>query len=512
MGEEKHPYRDALGPYGSHLFLFASIVGLVASFKSDAESLGWRLLAWVVFLVCVAWCLILFLAKKKSSLDESVRVLRFTHRPTKIVALVLTILSTIPAGLALFWRAEQPHEPPANDASLNLTLQTRPESTSSSTLHVTGFVDRDGCRVLINGFDAAVTGRRFNGTVSLSPGRNEIQVLAIGVDDAMDKETFFVVSTPELSTTVSLPNRETATIKRVRRKWSARGGSSASAAPVSTRHRIGCWSLEKFNNDSPRGFPESTVGGPRIPPRTDAQIKRLADAILTDIDVKLLVLTEVNGTDPGNMEGDSRQQSQELDKLVGFLPDSWSYEISEFGRAHRIAILFDCNAFRVNEIVDYDVEPIVIQRKSVFDRPPFAAYLTCLADGIAMNDLVVVGIHLASGQRNNRNHDFAMRHLQRMLAESQREGELGTDAERDLVIMGNFNANRFRPPVEQFWDEMERGNWKVLAGDGYPATRLSGNPLELGNSQIDYIFATKFDERSRGLVGEEIETDRATVH
>lgn len=56
------------------------------------------------------------------------------------------------------------------------------------------------------------------------------------------------------------------------------------------------------------------------------------------------------------------------------------------------------------------------------------------------------------------------------------------------------------------------GFWDVLAGDNYPVTRLSGVPLKLRSSIIDYIIASRFGGNLRGLVGEEVTVDSATVH
>jgi hypothetical protein len=65
--------------------------------------------------------------------------------------------------------------------------------------------------------------------------------------------------------------------------------------------------------------------------------------------------------------------------------------------------------------------------------------------------------------------------------------------------------------VEKFFTDLDAGNWKVLAGDTYPATRLSGVPLE-PKSQIDYLIVTRKTEGQSGLLGEEIIAPEASVH
>jgi len=65
--------------------------------------------------------------------------------------------------------------------------------------------------------------------------------------------------------------------------------------------------------------------------------------------------------------------------------------------------------------------------------------------------------------------------------------------------------------IEQFFDELNNGEWKVLAkGNSYPATRLASEPLE-PKSQIDYLIRNK-DPGKGGLFGEEVTAEQATVH
>ncbi len=73
--------------------------------------------------------------------------------------------------------------------------------------------------------------------------------------------------------------------------------------------------------------------------------------------------------------------------------------------------------------------------------------------------------------------------------------------------MGDFNANAFHSPAEQFFIDMDApqsDRWDVLAAGAYPATRLSGVPLAQRTSQIDYIIASIHGGNRTGLVGAEI--------
>lgn len=79
-------------------------------------------------------------------------------------------------------------------------------------------------------------------------------------------------------------------------------------------------------------------------------------------------------------------------------------------------------------------------------------------------------------------------------------------------MVGDLNASWFDSHVEQFFDELNGGEWKVLAKDStYPATRLAGVPLQ-PRSQIDYLIASRNLPGKRGLFGEEITAEQASVH
>ena len=93
----------------------------------------------------------------------------------------------------------------------------------------------------------------------------------------------------------------------------------------------------------------------------------------------------------------------------------------------------------------------------------------------------------------------------------QIDGPIRSLDENDILIAGDFNASRFDDKKELFWETMEKSGWDVVGDDDafYPATRLSGNPLKFCKSAINHIIVTK---GKRGLAGEEIFADQATVH
>lgn len=285
---------------------------------------------------------------------------------------------------------------------------------------------------------------------------------------------------------------------------------------------IACWNLEHFSNSSTRGFPENltsyTPKGPTIPPRTEAQVGVIADTIKDSIKASFLALSEINGKNEPDDDGDEVAKSAELALLVTKLGERWQYAIAYSGGKQRVAILYDEAKVRVNEIIEFSIPPRRIQGKDIFDRDPLVAHVTLLQNGAPRNDLVVVALHLASGQGNNKNHDAAMTKLLAELKASQEAGELGGTAEHDILLMGDLNANMFSPPAERFFIDMDApdGPWDVLAGDDYSATRLSRSPrtalLGLYRSRIDYIIASRKTQSRNGLAGDEVRAATARVH
>ena len=194
--------------------------------------------------------------------------------------------------------------------------------------------------------------------------------------------------------------------------------------------------------------------------------------------------------------------STELERLLAVLPDFDSV-IGATGGAQHIAIIYDRRHVRLNAACETDFPPERIDGKNIFDRQALIGHFTLLQDGRGMNDLAVVGVHLASGQANTRNHDRAMQLLVRRLAEAREQEWCLPHNERDILIAGDFNAGRFNEHPERFWDELEHNGWDVLAHDPntYPPTRMSGVPLAFRESRIDYIIVT---QGNGGLQGQEV--------
>jgi endonuclease/exonuclease/phosphatase family metal-dependent hydrolase len=127
------------------------------------------------------------------------------------------------------------------------------------------------------------------------------------------------------------------------------------------------------------------------------------------------------------------------------------------------------------------------------------------------NDLLVVGVHLASGQNKAQNHNQAMQVLRERLNQALTNGTFPA-GEKDILIAGDMNASRYDSAEEDFWDFSDATglNLKTLSpenGEEYPGTRLAGVPL-IPSSKIDYIL---FSNVSEGLSNDLVQ-NVAQVH
>ncbi len=249
---------------------------------------------------------------------------------------------------------------------------------------------------------------------------------------------------------------------------------------------VGTWNIEHFRDGATRGFPENGNGGPSYAPRTDDDLRQIADLIVSQMDAKVLILNEINGREDGT--------SGELDRLIGHLGSSWKYTIARSGERQRVAMIFDERFVRRTACHEFEVSPTQVDGKDIFDRDPLACHFQLLdGQGAPRNDFLVVGLHLASGQHHAANHNRAMRVLKDRLRQSLSDGTFPS-GERDVLIGGDLNASRYDTKTEDFWEGYDSGGLKFVTlspsdGTEYPGTRLAGVPL-VPKSQIDYLLAS----------------------
>lgn len=251
-------------------------------------------------------------------------------------------------------------------------------------------------------------------------------------------------------------------------------------------YAVGAWNLEWFHDNKARGFPEYTRGGPTYPARTDADYEEIASTIRDRLEAHLMVLSEINGADS--------TRSVEMDRLLSKLGGPWAYFLAPDGGAQRLAVLYDSATARRDRCVQVSIPRREVQNKDIFDRDPLVCSFTFLdGSGTPKNDLLVVALHLASGQSLVANHDTAMALLRRKLATLTSDGTFSS-GERDVLIMGDFNASRYDNRIENFWEQYDSTGFRFRTlspedGNDYPGTRLAGVPLA-PTSQIDYVLAS----------------------
>jgi endonuclease/exonuclease/phosphatase family metal-dependent hydrolase len=136
---------------------------------------------------------------------------------------------------------------------------------------------------------------------------------------------------------------------------------------------------------------------------------------------------------------------------------------------------------------------------------------------VRRNDLVVIGLHLASGQHKTDNHDQAMSLLRQRLGQLRGQSIVLPANEHDIVIGGDLNASNYDNRTEQFFQDFNQGTWSLLAGNVYPATRLgdiqAGAGFQLGpKSYLDYLIVSRQTGTVDGLMGDEISQATADVH
>jgi endonuclease/exonuclease/phosphatase family metal-dependent hydrolase len=288
------------------------------------------------------------------------------------------------------------------------------------------------------------------------------------------------------------------------------------AIPTGQCYRVGTWNLEHFHAGVGRGFPENTRGGPSYPARSENDINAIATVIRDTLNIKILILNEIMGEER-MVEGETQYRSDELDQLIQALGSSYEYVIAASGQSQRIALLYDTSHIHLNAVLEMAVDRIEVQGSDIFARDPLLGYFSFLHNGVRRNDLVVIGLHLASGQHKTDNHDQAMSLLRQRLGQLRGQSIVLPANEHDIVIGGDLNASNYDNRTEQFFQDFNQGTWSLLAGNVYPATRLgdiqAGAGFQLGpKSYLDYLIVSRQTGTVDGLMGDEISQATADVH
>lgn len=246
-------------------------------------------------------------------------------------------------------------------------------------------------------------------------------------------------------------------------------------------HRIGVWNIENLSPTRRRGFPELRRNR-SLRPRTDQQLETIAQ-YLDEIGPDALVVTEI---DPDLGGG----RSSQLETILNHLGDEWAYELGSEGGGQRIGLIYDKNRVRVKQSIEMIEEEYNIQGSDIADRDPLVWWVELLSDGEAYNDLLIVGLHLKSQQRNVHNHMAAVAKVFGDLSDKTVREELGlpsVSVEPEVAILGDMNDSAHRRRNFKFIFDYARGlGYTHLGSDlpEYPGTRVNG-------SEIDHVFVSE---------------------
>lgn len=253
-------------------------------------------------------------------------------------------------------------------------------------------------------------------------------------------------------------------------------------------HRLGVWNIEKLSSTETRGFPE-LMGANSLPPRTNTQLDGIADYIENTLAVDALVVTEIDADDPNGTAAFPR--STEVNRIVDELGGNWEYFLGRSGGDLRIGMIFNGDRIHVKRVVELSAPEFEVQGEDIYDRDPLLFWITLVENGQNEADILIVGLHLKSGQSNVHNHLAATAKLIGDLKTPGIRESLGlprTQAgEDDIIVMGDLNDSSHDDSGFRFlFDYFEDQGFTHLGDDlhPYPETRVNG-------SQIDHIFLSR---------------------
>jgi len=249
--------------------------------------------------------------------------------------------------------------------------------------------------------------------------------------------------------------------------------------------RVTTWNIEHLGS-SGRGF-GGGFGGGSLPLRTEDQLHAIGDFISDTLEADVIAVQEIAKTGPNDT-------SLELDIIVEQMGPSWDYYLAEEPDDSEMVNGFIWNSDIVSVIQPLTMEMpnIELAGKELFDRMPVVLYFETREEGqINRNDIVLVNVHLASGQTNDENHAIAMIAIEHGLNRFLDENEI---TESDRVILGDFNDNPHRLTdagnpmyISTLYDHMERKGYTNIVPASVGFTRMDNNLRSL----IDHILVNR---------------------
>ena len=267
-----------------------------------------------------------------------------------------------------------------------------------------------------------------------------------------------------------------------------------SAAEIWT---LGAWNLENLSPTAKRGFPE-LQGNNQYGPRSPNQLKQVAKYIRDDLGVDALMLSEIYVTHDDN----GSPRSSQLDKIIDEMGSNWEYSMGS-SAGKNLCFLYNTDRVSVAVIGEFSVEEFTVQEKDIYDRDPLVAWIDVLdEDGEAVDNLLLVGLHLKSQQKHRDNHLVAVAKLITEL-DTFKEAQGIADSEEDVIIMGDLNdSSHKRNGFTYLFDYLDDKGYVHLRNDSgqYPGTRINGSEIDHilldGDLEYDWIDPSSFQVHS----------------
>ena len=266
--------------------------------------------------------------------------------------------------------------------------------------------------------------------------------------------------------------------------------------------KISSWNIEHLGSTG-RGF-GGGFGAGSIPLRSNSQLRQIADFIKNDLEADVLAVQEIAKTGPNHT-------SLELDRIVDRLGDNWSYILAEEPAVSEMVNGFIWNNDKVTVLEAFTISMpnIELAGKNLFDRMPVALYFeTKEAGETNRNDIVLINVHMASGQTNDENHAIAMIALEHALTSVLEDNEV---KESDRVILGDFNDNPHKLTaagnpkfIKTLYQHVETKKYTDIVPASLNFTRMDANLSSLidhilvNNSAKNHISSTIADRFTPG--------------
>ncbi|MFX0133497.1 MAG: hypothetical protein ACFFDN_07635 [Candidatus Hodarchaeota archaeon] len=249
-------------------------------------------------------------------------------------------------------------------------------------------------------------------------------------------------------------------------------------------YQICCWNLEHFSSTASRGFPES----PGIPPRTEEQLNALVSKLTNEIIAEIYLFSEI-------------EEENYLANLVNKMGPYWKYDIGISGSQQKTAFVWNTKAVKEIKAGDILISDTFFDSsrnrdREIFDRDPQLLHIVFLDEqGNEKNDALLIGLHMISGERWNKERQRGMEILLNRLPNFLSDNGFDTN-EKDIIFLGDLNDDTFlkfydtRPDDQQLqflFPYMVSKGYIALVNQSYPGTRISGR-------QIDHIIiSSDFD-------------------